>query len=75
MANFSQATVRLSPDSKKRFENSRRQAAGIQTDPDISHIKVTSKGRIATAVAQDFGGRPKGKVIVLRSQAVKNCSY
>lgn len=27
MANFSQATVRLSPDSKKRFENARTQAA------------------------------------------------
>ena len=40
----------------------KRCEAGIQTDPDIT---VTSKGRIATAVTQDFGGQPKGKVIVL----------
>lgn len=40
----------------------RRYEAGIQSDPDIT---VTSKGRIATAVTQEFHGKPKGKVIVL----------
>ena len=37
-------------------------AAEIQTDPDVT---VTSKGRIAIAVTQDFDGKRKGKVLVL----------